>query len=471
MALLEIGNDLLPLVYDHFHKDKRGAVRVWRLVCKAMRDLALKTQPSWLRAMGVSVSLVDFFCAMVVREDATYFSTTVLVHGVHKKAYYDEFLIAIAKGGNPNVMLEISNRKWAKETGFLVAGGPSDKLVHAAAKAGDLDMLTLLLALGLKVGKSAFAGAASGGHVQVLNFLLDMRQLTYGSLVYPPDQFTFYQKQLERMHTVSLKAQFDSFHCLRFLVTPAIKGGNLDIVKRIAHEIAPFYQRTQEANYNDEFFRGVAERAICDKQDHILAFAADCMSVEAFAESCDDFTDLASECASLPILKYLLGRAGNAFCDEVAYASWDGNVAVFKWLVEKVTMNVTAYSYLTVLLLPDTDASLELLDYLFTIKCAQTPPSHDNDFDLYNSVTTHFRGLDALKRIEWLYAHGLELKNGILVIEASIKKDDLTVVQRLHEMSGVLTTECIASFKNQEYWQGESQVAQWFDRMHRPHFA
>ena len=311
MTLLEIGNDLLPIVFEQFHTDKRGAARVWRLVCKVMRDLVPKTQPSWLRAMGVSVSLVDFFCAIVTREEATHFSTIVVVHGVHNTDYYEEFLLAIAKGGNPNVMLEISNRQWAKHL-FTLSLLPS-KLLHAAAKAGDLDMLTMLLTLGLRIQKSAFAGAARGGHARVLNFLLDMRQLSYGSLVYPnPDEFTFYQKQLERTHTISLKTQLEGFYYLKWLLVPAIQGGNLAIVKRLAHEVAPFYQRGQLANYNDDFFLKLAERAILEKQAQIFKFACEQISIEAFSEKHSELTELAAACASDRISKYLLDKAVNA---------------------------------------------------------------------------------------------------------------------------------------------------------------
>jgi hypothetical protein len=311
MTLLDLGNDLLPIVFEQFHTDKRGAARVWRLVCKVMRDLVPKTQHSWLRAMGVSVSLVDFFCAIVTREEATHFSTIVVVHGVHKTAYYEEFLLAIAKGGNPNVMLEISNRQWAKHL-FTLSLLPS-KLLHAAAKVGDLDMLTMLLTLGLRIQKSAFAGAAKGGHARVLNFLLDMRQLSYGSLVYPPDEFTFYQKQLERTHTISLKTQLESFHCLKWLLVPAIQGGCLAIVKRLAHEVAPFYQRTHSApSDNDDFFLKLAERAILEKQAQIFKFACEQMSAEAFSEKHSELTELAAACASDRISKYLLDKAVDA---------------------------------------------------------------------------------------------------------------------------------------------------------------
>jgi hypothetical protein len=323
MALLEIGNDLLSIVFEQFHTDKRGAAMVWRLVCKALRDIAPKNQPSWLRAMGVSVSLMDFFCAIFVRKKATYlpqvlatstlpprFSTTVVVHGVPSTNYFLEFLIAIAKGGNPNVMLEISNRlNWNSR----INKSPfNSKLVYAAAKAGDLDMLTMLLALGLKVGKCAFAGAARGGHARVFNFLLDVRQLSYRALVYPPDEFTFYQKQLERTHTMSRKAQLEGFHCLNWLLDPAIQGGCLCIVMRIAHEIAPLYQGVTRPDYNDPFFSKLAEGAIFEKQAQIFKFAVEQISAEAFSEKHSELSELAAECGSLGISKYLLDKAGDA---------------------------------------------------------------------------------------------------------------------------------------------------------------
>ena len=70
MSLLEIGADLLPLVYAHFIADKRGATKLWRLVCAAMRDLpGAKGHPSWLRAMGVSSALVRYLCESHTQTD------------------------------------------------------------------------------------------------------------------------------------------------------------------------------------------------------------------------------------------------------------------------------------------------------------------------------------------------------------------------------------------------------------------
>tara|TARA_B100000787_G_scaffold144082_1_gene113820 strand:+ start:538 stop:2103 length:1566 start_codon:yes stop_codon:yes gene_type:complete len=494
MSLLQIEVDLLTLVYGHFHADRLGATKVWRLACKAMRDSAPNDQHSWLRAMGVSTSLIAFFLNMEFLEvQLGGCHKAIWVNGVRKSNYHHELILATVKGGNPEVLHKIQEQPWVKNTGLLGTwerrgGRHDDVITYTAAKAGDLDMLKALLTMGLKVGQWTCAGAARGGHLHILDWLLTMRSwlLTRRApssrrLINPVSHLTddptctFHDTTLGRDHHIRLKEQFACF-CLKVLVAPAVQSKNLDIVKSIIaynsiDEVAETGADFPGCSYvpntvpSVDFHEEIAEKAVYEDSVDIFEYAstwlADNMSDEAFEDKQFRFADLASECQAVRVLQYIFEQMGDAFCTDLVYDSWSGGVEVFKWLVEKAKMPVNGHHYLNILCMSDTQVVLELLDYLYAIKCDQTSP-HEIPLDFYEEVAC-FRGLDALKRIEWLWAHDFEI-NGILAMETAIRNDELGVAQKLHELGCVLTEDRVRYFRKQEYWNDDGDVADWIRR-------
>ncbi len=471
MLLLEVGDDLLPLIYEQFHMDKLGATKVWRLVCKAMRDVAPKDKPSWLRAMGVSSSLVAFFYAIHIKERRPCDShhKTILVNGMRKSNYCHELVLAVAKGGNPKVLLEIREWPWVERTRLLLGsmdpkGDEYDqKMTYTAAKAGDLDMLKLLLSIGLRVGQWACAGAARGGHMHILDWLLKLHsRYHYGP---PRGEVQFYDNTLKRHHTIRLIEHFHEFGPVQasVLVTPAVKSGNLAIVKRVVRAV-------EWTGDEWDLYEWIASLSVYEDSVDIFRFAIEKMSMskDEFDARSDQYVSMATHFDGINVLQYLLGVMGDDFPVDEAYAGWDGNVAVFKWLVEKAKMPVDGHDYSNVLCHCDTKDALELLDYLHSIDCTRelvklrAPGRHVPLLDLYADAA-RFSGQDALKRIEWLHAHAFPL-TGIGAMESAIANDELCVVQKLHELGCVLTRDSVGYFHAQPYWDDDGCVARWIKR-------
>ncbi|MBD40354.1 MAG: hypothetical protein CMB11_08330 [Euryarchaeota archaeon] len=448
MSLLDIGADLLPLVYTYFIADKRGATKIWRLVCTAMRDVpGAKEHPSWLRAMGVSSALVQYYCECPVKR--------VAINKCWCYNFKHEILLAVCKGGVPAVIFLIAQWDLFKMApGLNGSIGAMEKLTYTAAKAGDLDMLKMLMSMGLVATRHTYFGAARSGQLHVFEWLFHLRKLRVKLQVskvddlHPSCMHTYHLPTLERDCNIHLYSQVHPPSELKELRHPAILGGNPDIVWQLC-TVAD----GKESYDMEEWYAYILEIAAThDKVEIYKRFHEAIPEYSYILEELSVHADLAGEHGSLKILQYQLDHTPVLF--EEGFNGWAENLEVLKWCVDKGKMKINAYTLETVMKsMGDTAKCIECMEFLLSFNCPKKHTESDNRYaDLYDAAV-EWGGLDALKRIEWLYAHDFPLVDPHSeAMGRALRDNQLVLVQRLHEMGWTLTREVLERFSTYTWW-------------------
>ena len=470
MSLLDIGADLLPLVYTYFIADKRGATKIWRLVCTAMRDVPdAKEHPSWLRAMGVSSALVQYYCEFPVKR--------VAINKCWCYNFKHEILLAVCKGGVPAVIFLIAQWDLFKMApGLNGSIGAMQKLTYTAAKAGDLDMLKMLMSMGLVASRHTYFGAARSGQLHVFEWLFHLRKLRVQLQVakvddlHPACMHTYYLPTLERDCNIHLYSQVHPPNELKELRLPAILGGNPDIVWQLC-KVAD----GKESYDMEEWYAYILEEAATHDKVEIYREFYEALPQHCYIfEELECHTSLAAENGSLKVLQYQFNHFDvfktDQWPDEVMHYNTVSYVEVMKWMVDKAKRKIDAFTFESVMkYVTDTPRCLEVMEFLLSRDCPKRHAESDDRYADPYDAAVKYEGLDALKRIEWLYAHDFPLVDPHSeAMGRALSSNQLVLVQRLHEMGWTLTREVVERFSTHTWWMN-NDAQNWARMITNPH--
>lgn len=172
MCLIDLPADMLDAMYGVF-KRRMGAPVLWRLVCKAMRDAAPSYTETWLRSMCASVELVHMARSMPCKGMWQYEVDKHALRGMPATFTYTWLLMGVARSGNAKVLHALKDESWVQQMRSV----QQQKVLAAAGAAGDLDMLKVALAIGMRVSRFAAQHAAKGGNVEVVRLFLVMHDI------------------------------------------------------------------------------------------------------------------------------------------------------------------------------------------------------------------------------------------------------------------------------------------------------
>ena len=181
MCLVDLPADMLGATYGAF-KRRMGAPVLWRLVCKAMRDAAPSYTETWLRSMCASVELVHMVRSMwqckgmwqyEVYKHAQYEVYKYALRGMPATFNDTWLLVGVARGGNAKVLHALKDESWVQQ----MWTSDTQKVLAAAGAAGDLEMLKVALAIGMRVSRFAAQHAAKGGNVEMVRLFLVMHDI------------------------------------------------------------------------------------------------------------------------------------------------------------------------------------------------------------------------------------------------------------------------------------------------------
>jgi hypothetical protein len=245
------------------------------------------------------------------------------------------------------------------------------------------------------------------------------------------------------------------FFDLKNLGKPAIASGDLNVFMRIVRRYLK-----ETGDDGREFYAELLDEAIM--RDNVPIFSKLTQMLENLGDEYDAeaSANLAAEHGSAKVLQHMLDKLGDAFPVDAAWQGWCHDVETFKWLVDKAKMQLCGDIYHHVFRLFSGKLALELADFLYSRNCPSASSRAGIVLDLYARAVKR-SGLGALRKIDWLHAHGFALNPNSDALYWAIRQDNVCTVERLHELGCCLTRERVTEFGNMGCWDEDSQVAKW----------